>query len=114
MDRGNFFRNLPDASAAEIIEEIASFPADRVRVERIVSDGQASPDGFWYDQAWGEWVIILRGGADIALDDPAETVTLGPGDWYFISAHRRHRVARTEAGTLWLAVHGGGEEDGAV
>ncbi|MCC8165819.1 MAG: cupin domain-containing protein [Planctomycetes bacterium] len=110
MDQGNFFQDLPDASAAEVIQELTAFAGTRVRVERIVSDGQATPDGFWYDQAWSEWVIILRGGADLALETPDETVRLGPGDWYHIPPHRRHRVSRTEPGTLWLAVHGGGDD----
>ncbi|MEA3070082.1 MAG: cupin 2 protein, partial [Alphaproteobacteria bacterium] len=36
-----------------------------LRIERIVSLGQASPPGFWYDQAEGEWVVLLAGAAKL-------------------------------------------------
>jgi cupin 2 domain-containing protein len=33
--------------------------ADRhIRIERIVSEGHASPEGFWYDQSEHEWVLV--------------------------------------------------------
>ncbi len=107
LKRGNLRTNLPDAGAGEIIQELIAFPGDQVRVERIVSDSQASPPGFWYDQAWGEWVVIIRGGAELEFEAPPAEELLGEGDWLFIPAHRRHRVRSTEAGTVWLAVHGG-------
>ncbi len=110
LKRGNIDTNLPDASAREIIQELVAFKGETVRVERIVSDGQATPEGSWYDQEWGEWVVILRGGAELEFADPPAEERLGQGDWLFIPAQRRHRVRSTEAGTLWLAVHGGGEE----
>jgi cupin 2 domain-containing protein len=49
---------LPDARAAEQVATLLTRPG--LRVERIVSRGQASPPGFWYDQAEGEWVLVLR------------------------------------------------------
>jgi hypothetical protein len=39
----NLLRDLPDAAAVEIAERLAG--AGAVRIERIVSDGQASPAG---------------------------------------------------------------------
>ena len=76
------------------------------RIERIVSWGQASPPGFWYDQDQGEWVALLTGAATLRLAEPEETVDLKPGDWLWIAAHRRHRVEATakDAATVWLAV----------
>lgn len=44
----NLLRDLPDAAAAETTEVLASRPG--LRIERIVSLGQTSPSGFWYDQ----------------------------------------------------------------
>lgn len=111
MQRGNFEENLPDAGAAESIELLADMRGRRTRIERIVSEGQASPEGFWYDQAWDEWVMVVRGGAELAFDAPAARERLGPGDWLLIPARRRHRVEATEPGTLWLAIHAGGEGD---
>jgi len=32
-----------------------------VRLERIVSHGQSSPEGFWCDQNKDEWVKVLQG-----------------------------------------------------
>ena len=78
-----------------------------VRIERIVSSGQPTPEGDWYDQDQDEWVVLLRGGACIRLEDPEESIELLPGDFLNIIAHRRHRVEWTHADepTLWLAVH---------
>jgi len=78
-----------------------------VRIERIVSTGQASPPGFWYDQVHGEWVAVLAGEAKLRFEDEPAARTLGPGDFVDIAPHRRHRVEWTRPGepTVWLAVH---------
>ena len=77
-----------------------------LRIERIVSSGQASPPGFWYDQPHGEWVLVLRGEARLALADGAAPVLLRAGDFIDIAPHRRHRVEWTtpDEPTIWLAV----------
>ena len=100
----NLLRDLPDARTAEIVETILSAPG--VRIERIVSFGQASPEGLWDDQAESEWVLLLAGAARLRFADEAEARTLGPGDHVHIAAHRRHRVEWTdpERPTIWLAV----------
>ncbi len=74
------------------------------RVERIVSRGQASPPGFWYDQDEDEWVIVLRGRARLELEGGA-VLELAAGDWVDLPAHCRHRVDWTdpEVETVWLA-----------
>ncbi len=105
--KGNIHHALPDASAAEALEELARLRGGPARVERIVSEGQASPEGFWYDQDWDEWVLLLAGEAELEFADPAGSERLSPGDWLLIPARRRHRVQSTAKGTLWLAVHGG-------
>ncbi|MGO9673985.1 MAG: cupin domain-containing protein [Methylocella sp.] len=81
--------------------------AEGVKIERIVSSGQASPPGFWYDQDFAEWVLVLAGSAALRLDGEAADRVLRPGDHLFIAAHRKHRVEWTDAGaaTIWLAVH---------
>lgn len=75
-------------------------------IERIVSTGQASPPGFWYDQAQNEWVLLLQGRAVLEWDD-GRSITLQQGDWLNIPAHTRHRVAWTskDPPCIWLAVH---------
>ena len=62
------------------------------RGERIVSTGQASPPGFWYDQADGEFVVLVAGAARLRFEDGDAAFDLKPGDWVEIPAHARHRV----------------------
>jgi len=99
----NLLRDLPDASAGEIVERLAGSGA--TRIERIVSHGQASPDSFWYDQEETEFVLVLAGAARLRFAD-GEVAGLQPGDWVEIAPHRRHRVDWTdpERPTVWLAV----------
>jgi cupin 2 domain-containing protein len=103
----NLLRDLPDARTAEIVETIVGAPG--VRIERIVSFGHASPEGFWYDQPEAEWVLLLAGAARLRFADEADARALGPGDYVHIAAHRRHRVEWTdpERATIWLAVFHG-------
>ena len=78
-----------------------------MRIERIVSTGQASPPGFWYDQPDDEFVVLLAGAASLRFEAGDVTLDLKPGDWVEIPAHVRHRVEATQADppTVWLAVH---------
>ncbi|MGI9392075.1 MAG: cupin, partial [Parvibaculales bacterium] len=63
---GNIFSKL-GSNLTE--EEVTSLLAEGgVRVERIVSTGQATPEGKWYDQEQDEWVILLRGGAGLRIE----------------------------------------------
>ncbi len=96
--------HLPDASSAEVTDVLAS--GRRVRIERIVSHGQASPPGFWYDQDEHEWVTVLAGRARLAVEGEDDPVELGPGDALELPAHRRHRVEWTDPDrpTVWIAV----------
>lgn len=99
----NLYADLPPDSGEEKFMELLSRPG--LRVERIVSSGQASPPGFWYDQPQAEWVLLLQGEAKLAFEDEPEPRVLKPGDYLDIAPHRRHRVESTAAPTLWLAVH---------
>jgi cupin 2 domain-containing protein len=103
---GNIFAGLPDAPlAAEVFTELLGTP--HLRIERIVSTGQATGADEWYDQDWDEWVIVLRGAAKLLFEGESTARLLGPGDYVPIAAHRRHRVTWTEPEetTVWLAVH---------
>ena len=104
MTGGNLFAGLPERTEEEQVQALSA--AGDVAIERIVSTGQASPPGFWYDQERTEWVALLRGGAGIRFADEAETRTLRPGDWVEIDAHRRHRIDWTDPNrpTAWLAI----------
>jgi cupin 2 domain-containing protein len=100
----NLLDALPDAAVAERVDQLLTRPG--LRIERIVSRGQASQPGFWYDQPEAEWVMVLAGSARLRFADETEGRLLGPGDWLDIAPHRRHRVDWTdpEASTVWLAV----------
>lgn len=101
----NFFADLPTAAASEQFIELLSRPG--LRIERIVSFGHASPPGFWYDQAGGEWLIVLSGEATLEFEDEPAPRLLKVGDMIVIAPHRRHRVEATHptVATIWLAVH---------
>ncbi len=105
MNAGNIFANVPVQLPDELLEDLLRTAA--VRVERIVSRGHRSPEGFWYDQDRSEWVIVLKGRARLRFDDEADAIEMGAGDYIDIPAHTRHRVEWTDpaADTIWLAVH---------
>ena len=99
---GNLFKGIP----ADLPEELFTVLAEneKVRVERIISNGHASPEGFWYDQEQDEWVLLVSGSAVLTVGD--ERIELHSGDHLLIPAHQRHRVestSKTEK-TVWLAV----------
>jgi cupin 2 domain-containing protein len=100
----NLLRDLPDTGDSEITETL--FAAPGLRVERIVSRGQASPPGFWYDQGEAEWVLLLTGAARLRVADETDDRVLRPGDHVHIAPRRRHRVEWTDPAvpTVWLAI----------
>ncbi len=101
----NLFADLPPSLPEELFETLIS--AKGLRVERIVSHGQASPADFWYDQPDNEWVLLLEGAARLRFEDRKEPLELIPGDHVLIVAHTRHRVDWTDPKqpTIWLAIH---------
>ena len=99
----NLLVDLPAPGTEETFEQLAAGAA--VRIERIVSFGQSSAEGFWYDQADDEWVLVLEGSAGLCFEDTSDVIVLRRGDSLVIPAHARHRVEWTEDRTIWLAVH---------
>lgn len=103
---GNIFAPLPDARAAEVFTPLLE--RGGVRIERILSHGQATPADAPFVQEADEWVVVLRGSAALRIEGQEE-VALAPGDHVVIPGGVRHWVTRTDPGepTLWLAVHFG-------
>jgi cupin 2 domain-containing protein len=97
------YAEMPQDTSTEQFVELLSRPG--LRIERIVSNGRASPLGFWYDQPQAEWVMLLQGEAMLALEGEPVPRMLKPGDFLDIAPHRRHRVESTTVHTVWLAVH---------
>ena len=93
---------LPDEEAVTVLVK-----SPDVRIERIVSTGQTTPPGQWYDQDEDEWVALIQGEA--VLEYPSgERQSLSAGDHVLLPAHRRHRVAytSTQPPCIWIAVFG--------
>jgi cupin 2 domain-containing protein len=103
MQLPNLFANLPSKLAQEQFE--ALLVGQQFRLERIVSTGQATPLGQWYDQDEHEWVLLLSGEAELEFADNRR-IRLQPGDHVQIPAHCRHRVSFTSEAhpTVWLAL----------
>lgn len=94
--------HLPDA---ELFEQLLT--ASDLKIERIISKGQVTPAGNWYDQDWDEWVVVLAGEAKLLLEHETEPRNLSQGDSLFLPAHLKHRVEWTSSdpATIWLAIH---------
>lgn len=102
---GSLFEDIPADLPEELFETICS--SEHVKIERIVSHGHSSPEGFWYDQDWNEFVLVVQGSAGLRIEGEDDIVTLKAGDYWNIGAHVKHRVDWTESSceTVWLAVH---------
>ncbi|MFO7721945.1 MAG: cupin domain-containing protein [Bacteroidales bacterium] len=105
MLKTNLFKDLvyhkvPDMEPVETLVD-----SDQVRIERIVSVGHTTPEGFWYDQSEDEWVVLLGGEAEITFDN-GEVIPMEAGDALMIEAGCRHRVTATSTHppAVWLAV----------
>jgi len=97
----NLQHPLPEKAVDEHFQTLLERPG--VRLERIVSDGQVSEPGFWYEQSEDEWVLLLQGEAVLEYGDGTR-VELTLGDSLLIPAGLRHRVAYTAPRTVWLAL----------
>ncbi len=100
----NLFSNIPVELPNELTETITE--TEHVRIERIVSRGHASAEGFWYDQTEDEYVLLLQGRARLRIGGESGCVSMKPGDGITIPKHIKHRVEWTDPDqdTIWLAV----------
>ncbi len=99
----NLFKNLPHDASEETFEDLLCHEA--LRIERIVSHGQTSPAEGWYDQKEHEWVLVLKGAAELTFENGV-IQRLEEGDHINIPAHTKHKVSWTDPDqeTIWLAV----------
>jgi cupin 2 domain-containing protein len=112
----NIFTDIKDLVLCQVSSEgnLASEEAfetilnnDNFKLEKIVSSGQSTPPGEWYDQEGDEWVIMLTGSAGLSFEDQRGIKVLKPGDYLLIPAHTIHRIEWTDSKekTTWLAIH---------
>lgn len=101
----NIYKLPQEVSQLEKFEQIVS--GKNIQIERIVSTGQTTPSGQWYDQELDEWVILLQGESELSYTDYTR-IKIKAGDYLLIPAHTKHRVEYTsiEPACIWLAVHG--------
>lgn len=80
------------------------FKNDKIRVEKIVSNGQKSPENFWYEQKESEYILLLSGFAILEFED--FEIELKKGDCLNIEAFKKHRVKFTseDEPTIWFAL----------
>ena len=99
---GNLLDPTAVAGGQERVDPL--FQSAELRIERIVSNRYQSPAGFWYDQDDDEFVVLIAGEATLEFSGGNSRV-MNAGDWVLIPAHVPHRIAHTDAGTVWLAIH---------
>jgi cupin 2 domain-containing protein len=104
METGHLYQNIP----AELPDEMSACLAQSksMKIERIVSRGHRSAPGFWYEQQDNEWVLLVKGEAELRFEKENRVVHLTEGMYVNIPAHEKHRVEWTREGvdTIWLAV----------
>jgi cupin 2 domain-containing protein len=98
----NLLSETPAAEGAEEINPLLT--GSSFRLESIHSYGQPTPEGFWYDQAGEEWVLLARGSARLEFEGEG-MLDLKSGDHLMIPAHCRHRVHFTSPDAIWIALH---------
>jgi len=105
LRKGNIFADIPGKLQEEVLETLLEGQGE-LRMERILSSGHVSPEGFWYDQQKDEYVILLSGRASLSFREEGE-IHLTSGDWLLIPAHKEHRITYTSTDPLcvWLALH---------
>jgi cupin 2 domain-containing protein len=101
----NVFCRLPPVKKRESFRTLLKTRG--VKIERIVSRGQATSPGKWLCSKTGEWVMVLRGDARLLFEGERKSQNLKAGDYVWIPAKTRHRVEWThpKRKTVWLAVH---------
>ncbi|MDX9959863.1 MAG: cupin domain-containing protein [Aliarcobacter sp.] len=102
MEKYNIFDKIIVDKEEENFFEI--FKNETIKIEKIVSNGQISPENFWYEQEKSEFILLLEGFAILEFEN--REVELKKGDCINIKAMEKHRVKFTslDEPTIWFAV----------
>ena len=102
MQKYNIFEQIIVDKNEEKFFEI--FKNETKKKKKIVSNGQKSPENFWYEQEKSEFVLLLEGYAILEFEN--REVELKKGDCLNIKAMEKHRVKFTslDEPTVWFAV----------
>ena len=98
----NIFGDTPAGGNREELITLLETPG--LRLEQILSHGQATVADHWYDQEQPEWVVLLQGTAMLRFDGDG-LLGLAAGDSILIPARSRHRVESCSQDARWLALH---------
>jgi cupin 2 domain-containing protein len=102
VEKYNIFDEIIVDKSEEKFFEI--FKNETIKVEKIVSNGQKSPEDFWYEQEKSEFILLLEGFAILEFEN--RVVELKKGDCLNIEAYQKHKVKFTslDEPTIWFAV----------
>ena len=102
MQKYNIFEQIIVDKNEEKFFEI--FKNETIKIEKIVSNGQKSPENFWYEQEKSEFILLLEGFAILEFEN--RVVELKKGDCLNIEAYQKHKVKFTslDEPTIWFAV----------
>lgn len=102
IEKYNIFEKIKIDKKDEQFFQI--FKNDKIKIEKIVSNGQKSPKDFWYEQDKSEYILLLSGFAILEFED--FEIELKKGDCLNIDAFLKHRVKFTslDEPTIWFAV----------
>lgn len=99
MNAANLFDDCSPDDAGERFDVLLRH--ENLVVERIVSSANMTPKK--YVQSQDEWVLLIRGEAEIEV--AGEPVVLKSGDHLFLPSGTAHTVRSASEGAVWLAVH---------
>jgi len=103
---GNIYAKIPAIKDKEAFQTL--LVNKKLKIERIISQGQVTAKGKWLKEARDEWVIVLKGVAKLRFRNDSRLIKLKAGDYVLIPANTSHRVEWTSLRqkTIWLAVYG--------
>lgn len=91
--------DIPDPQSGEELF-VPLHKSSNLKIEAIRS--RLIHTGEQYDQNEDEWVILIKGEAQMEIEGKMHT--LHEGDSLFIKSHTRHQVLKTSDDALWLAI----------
>jgi cupin 2 domain-containing protein len=102
---GNIYAEIPAIKDKEIIQIIQK--NKKLKIERIISQGQVTEKGKWLKSSRDEWVMVLKGAGKIRFFKDDRLIELKVGDHILIPANTKHRVEWTSLRekTIWLTVY---------
>jgi len=104
MKKGNLYEKIPKNLSKELFDKIIS--KNNIKIERIVSKKHATPKGKWYDQSKNEFVLLIKGKAELKFieNKKIKKLKMSKGNYINIPSRLKHRVEKTSKETIWLTV----------